>query len=253
MTEYLTVFDCRAPKLATWSRFPLTVIRGGFLSQGEIGDEVFDEDPENRQVAVVGERDGDLGRFADFAWRGVAGALGGQIVCPPAGEIAREQIDAEQDVPGERDQSCLESDGQADQEQDRRGTRSSVEVVLRRRFLFLGDRHLASSTRSFTTAAAVRLRSRLSGFRIRRCASTGWAIFLTSSGRAKSRPETAASAWAVRNRAIDARGLPPSRTSSWLAAGVDDFEDVALHLVVDVDLANGLLARDHILGASRPA
>ena len=39
------------------------------------------------KAAVVGQRDGDLGRFADLARRGVAVPLGSQIVCPAAGEI----------------------------------------------------------------------------------------------------------------------------------------------------------------------
>ena len=38
-----------------------------------------------------------------------------------------------------------------------------------------------------------------------------------------------------------------------LAAGVDDLEDVPLHLVIDVDLAHRLLAGEHVLGASPPA
>ena len=73
-----------------------------------------------------------------------------------------------------------------------------------------------SATTSATTAAGVSFRRRLSGRRIRRWVNTGPAICFTSSGRTKFRPETAASACEVRNKANDARGLPPRLTSSQL-------------------------------------
>ena len=48
----------------------------------------------------------------------VARAVGGQVRDPLLGEVAREEVDAQQDVAGERHEPRLQGEGQADQEHD---------------------------------------------------------------------------------------------------------------------------------------
>ena len=61
--------------------------------------------------------------------------------------------------------------------------------------------------------------------------STGAAIFFTSSGWTKLRPEIAASAWLDRNRAIEARGLAAQRQVVAFPGAVNDQRQVAAHFL----------------------
>ena len=83
-----------------------------------LGEQVFDEHPEDGQASGVAKRDGHFERVADFARRVVAAAFGSEIFGPPSGEEPAEEIDAQQDVPCECNESGLQGDGKPDEKQD---------------------------------------------------------------------------------------------------------------------------------------
>src|SRR5262249_30513358 len=131
-----------------------------------------------------------------------------QAVDPGPGQEPAQEQKAEQDVGGVGEQAGLQDQRGEEQQQDaEEPPHWKLSSPPSRPACFVGT---ATSPRiSLTSEAGVILRSRLSGRRISRWPSTGSAMRLTSSGNTKFRPATAASAWAVRNSASDARGLPP--------------------------------------------